>query len=139
MALAHVEKAERSLPDGRRDVSVRITLLLADGDLDTACSLAEAHAASPGVLEFLARAISKTRPVSAAGFLRRAIEATLPGLDARHYGAVVSQIRQVVALSPGKEADAWVESLKMRYRARRKFVGLLEGRETAEGSGRRRR
>ena len=59
-------------------------------------------------------------------FLKRVVNATLPGLDARHYGGAVAQIREVLALDPGSDAQAWLAELKARYRARRKFIALLD-------------
>lgn len=78
MALAHVEKEEQTLAGGRHNVSGRVTLLLADDDVETACSLAEAQTVGLGVLEQLARAVSRTCPALAAGFLKRVVDATLP-------------------------------------------------------------
>ena len=120
-----MEKKERQVGDGRRDVSARVTLLLNDGDSSAACSLAEAHAVGIGTLEQLACALASERPASAAGFLKRAVEATLPRLGPRDYQYAVDQIRDAIALSPGREADAWVADLKVRYRARRKLMELL--------------
>ena len=125
MALAHVQKTEKLVADGRRDVSTRAALLLADGDFSTACSLAEANAVGLATLDQLARAVAGTRPASAAMFLRRVVEATLPNMGPRQYQHAVDQIRQAISLKPGGEADAWVADLKARYRARRKFMELL--------------
>jgi uncharacterized Zn finger protein len=124
-ALTHVEKKERQVADGRHDVSTRVMLLLSDGDSSTACELAEAHAVGISTLEHLARAVARERPRSAAGFLKRVVEAALPNLQARNYQYAVNQIRDVVALDPGSEADAWVTELKARYKARRKLMELL--------------
>jgi hypothetical protein len=124
-ALSHVEDAERRRPDGRRDVSLRLQLLLADGDHAVARMLGEQEAADPAVLEHLARTVSRSDPTAAAGFLRRVIEATLPRTDAKHYASVVAQIRQVQALQPDAATDAWIADLKARYRSRRNLIALL--------------
>ena len=126
-ALSHVEADERRLPDGRRNVSLRLQLLVADRDLEAARVLGESEAADAPVLEHLARAVSRAHPIAAAGFLRRAIEATLPRMDAKHYAAVVAQVRQVQSLQPDAVTAAWIADLKARYRSRRKLMALLEG------------
>jgi uncharacterized Zn finger protein len=124
-ALAHVEKKERQVTDGRHDVSTRVMLLLSDGDSSAARELAEGHAVGISALEHLARAVAREHPRSAAGFLKRVVEATLPSLPARNYQYAANQIRDVIALDPGSEADAWLANLKTRYRARRKLMELL--------------
>lgn len=124
-ALAHIEKKERQAGDGRHDVTTRVMLLLADGDSSAARELAEKHVVGINVLEHLARAVASEHPRSAARFLKRVVEATLPNLQPRNYPYVANQIRDVVALDPGTEADAWLSDLKVRYKARRKLMELL--------------
>ncbi len=124
-ALAHVEKKERQSADGRHDVSTRVMLLLSDGDSTAARELAEAHAVGISTLEHLARAVVREHPRSAARFLKRVVEATLPNLQPRNYQYAANQIRDVIALDPGSEAEAWLAALKARYRARRKLMEYL--------------
>ena len=124
-AIAHVEDAEVRHANGRRDVSLRVQLLLADRDIDAARVLGECEVAAPAVLEQLARSVARTHPVAAAGFLRRVVEATLPRTDAKHYASVVAQIREVQSLQPDAATDAWIADLKARYRSRRKLIALL--------------
>jgi tetratricopeptide (TPR) repeat protein len=125
-ALDHVTSRERMLPDGRRDVSLRVTLLLADGDAGAACQLGEQHVLSPHVLDLLARATAESHPQSAAGFLRRSVDAGLPRVTARDYAAIANQIAQVMALAPGSASRDWLNEIRTAYRARRKFMALLD-------------
>jgi hypothetical protein len=125
-ALDHVTSRERMLPDGRRDVSVRVTLLLADGDIDEACQLGAQHALSPHVLDLLARETAESHPQSAAGFLRRSVDADLPRATARDYATIANQIAQVLALAPTSASRDWLDDVRIGYRARRKFIALLD-------------
>jgi hypothetical protein len=126
-ALEHAERQEPTGPDGRRNVSTRLVLLLADGDLDQARALAERHTASPQVLESLPRALVATQPVSAAALMRRVIDATLLRAMPKHYPAIVAQISEVSALDSGPETRAWIGRLKQQHRAKRKLMALLGG------------
>jgi len=62
------------LPDGRRDVSLRTRILIADRDVDAARLLVEPHALAPELLDSLARQIATTYPASPAGLLRRFVD-----------------------------------------------------------------
>lgn len=124
-ALSHIESREHRLPDGRRNVSLRLQLLLADRDIDAARVLGEQEAADPSVLEHVARAVARGNPIAAAGFLRRTVDATLPQTDSKHYAGIVKLIREVQSLQPDAVTAAWVADLKSRYHARRKLMGLL--------------
>ena len=81
-ALEHLESLERLTPDGRRDVSARVMMLMHDGDLEAACVLADTHALSPHTLETLALHLATAQPEVASRFLRRVVDFELPRAQA---------------------------------------------------------
>jgi hypothetical protein len=125
-ALAEVSRKERVLQDGRRDASLRVQLLVADEDFDAARQIAERHALSPPVLDQLASLIAATQPEAAAAFLRRSVDATLAQSQPRYYAHQARQIARVLALDPSSISQSWAERIRLQYRARRKFMGLLD-------------
>ena len=125
-ALKHVTARERKQNDGRSDATLRAQLLIADLSLDEACQLVEAQAVRPEVLEQLAGHLTKSQPEIAAGLLRRAIDATLPGSQPRDYAHQARQITRLLILAADKTSWTWVEEIRQRYRARRKFLALLD-------------
>ncbi len=125
-ALAHVAQAEERAPHGLQDVSRRVGLLLADGDADGARQLAERHAVSLPLLDTLADAVAQSHPASAAAFVRRCVDAALPRLDSSRYAHAAQRIALARRLLPGAATEAWIGDLRVRYRARRKLMGLLD-------------
>ena len=136
-ALEEVCRRERVLPDGRRDASLRTGLLVADQAFEAARVLAEQHALAPELLERLAQQIAATHPESAAGFLRRFVDAVLPRCKPRDYAHQAQQIARILALAPGPSSRAWVNQIRVQYRARRKLISLLDAAMTpGESPGR---
>ena len=131
-ALEEVCRRERTLPDGRCDVSLRARLLIADLDLEGARVLAEKHALAPELLVSLAQQIVTTHPASAAGLLRRFVDASLPRCRPRDYAYQAHQIARSLALAPGPSSRAWVNQIRVQYGARRKFISLLEAAMTPD-------
>ncbi|MEN1729629.1 MAG: DUF6880 family protein, partial [Pseudomonadota bacterium] len=92
-ALDEIAEREHLLDDGRHDVSLRIELLLAesapgeasDPALKEALDVALEHAASPFVLQRLAKASTPEHPQAAASLYRRAADAELPKANANTY------------------------------------------------------
>jgi len=125
-ALEFLQGDERVTEDGRRDVSVRVLLLLHDGDRDAARLLGEAQALSVHALTTLARHMEESHPKSAAGFLRRIVDFELPHAQARDYESLARMMAQVCRLAPGEEALRWVLEIRTKYRARRKFLEAVE-------------
>ncbi len=129
-ALEEVCRCERALPDGRRDASLRTSLLIADDDLEAARILAEQHALAPELLDSLAQRIATTHPESAAELLRRFVDAVLPRCLPRNYAYQAQQIARILALSPGQSSQAWVNQIRVQYSARRKFIAQLDAAMT---------
>jgi hypothetical protein len=125
-ALEEVCGRELALPDGRRDVSLRTVLLIADRDFEAARVLAEKHALAPELLDGLAQRIAVTHPQSAARLLRRFVDAMLSRCQPRDYAHLAQQIAQSLALAPDPSSRAWVNQIRVQYRARRKFISLLD-------------
>lgn len=132
-ALKHIEDAERRTDDGRRDVSNRVLLLLHDDDVEAARLLAEAQAMSVSALEVLARRIEHSHPESAAGLLRRIVDFELPRAQARHYERLAKMMARICRLAPGRESLDWVQGIRTRYRARRKFLDAVQAALTPRG------
>lgn len=124
-ALDHVQKQERRAEDGRPDVTARLNLLIADGDLETARRLAQSSGAHPGALERLAGKLEATHPEDAGLFLRRAVQFELPRVQPPHYAEIAGKIVRVVKLAPGAATQEWIAGIKTQYRSRRKLMALL--------------
>lgn len=125
-ALEHLESLERLTPDGRRDVSARVMMLMHDGDLEAACVLADTHALSPHTLETLALHLATAQPEVASRFLRRVVDFELPRAQASQYKRLARLIAEACRLSPGEQTLHWVRDVRATYRARSKFLGLLD-------------
>jgi tetratricopeptide (TPR) repeat protein len=125
-ALELLESKERLTPDGRREVSARVMMLLHDGDLEAARALAEAQAMSPQALETLASHLATTHPAVASRFLRRVVDFELPRAQASQYKRLARLIAEACRLAPGQETSDWVRDVRTIYRARSKFLGLLD-------------
>ncbi|HZF31754.1 MAG TPA: SWIM zinc finger family protein [Gammaproteobacteria bacterium] len=124
-ALEHVERAEKSAGKDR-DVSRRVRLLLADGDVDQARELGERHSVVEGLLEPLADALASSHAPSAAAFLRRAVDAALPGSSPPRYADLAASIARACVLDRSAQSDEWLAAIRARYRARRKLMALLD-------------
>jgi acetyl-CoA carboxylase carboxyltransferase component len=101
-------------------------LLIADRDFEAARVLAEKHALAPELLDGLAQRIAVTHPESAARLLRRFVDAMLPRCQPRDYAHLAQQIAQSLALAPDANSRAWVNQIRVQYRARRKLISLLD-------------
>ncbi len=124
-ALDHLRAAERHLDDGRPEASLRIELLMLDGDLEAARLLARQAAVRPGRLRDLASRIAADHPADAAALLRRVVNSDLPRVTPRDYAPIALEIAQVLRLAPGVDSQRWVDEIKLNYRARRKLMGLM--------------
>jgi tetratricopeptide (TPR) repeat protein len=125
-ALIHISRHERKIPDGRRDASLRVRLLMADQDLEGARQLAAHHAIHPHLLEQLAGKLGAIDPTSAAAFIKRSVEATLPRSQPRDYSHQAQQVARVLQLDPTPSSHTWVAEIRAQYGARRKFIALLD-------------
>ena len=125
-ALSELAERELRLDDGRRNVSMRVQLLLEDGAPEEALELVVTHAAHPELLIKVAEAVAAKHPKAAAGLFRRAADAELPRADAKTYQNVVPLIRNVAQLDDSQETRDWIERIRTRYKARRKLMGMMD-------------
>jgi hypothetical protein len=106
--------------------------MIADQDLEGARVLAEEHALAPELLDTLAKQIATIHPESAAGLMRRFVDASLPRCQPRDYAYLAQQIARSLALSPGPDSQAWVTRIRVQYGARRKLISLLDAATSDE-------
>jgi hypothetical protein len=123
-ALEIVARRERII-DGTCDATFTAELLLHDGDIDGAIQLAREHLLQSHLLTQLAATVATRDSQSAAQFMRRAVEAQLPTASTPHYSAVVHDIAACLKWDP-ETARPWIAELRSRYKARRKFIRLLD-------------
>ena len=124
-ALEELAEREFVLEDGRRIVSMRIQLLMAERSLDEALELALTHAADPGLLTGLAQAVARNQPQAAAKLYRRSADAELPQANAKTYKKVVPLLKSVAQLDDSQDTREWLQGIRTRYKARPKLIGMM--------------
>ena len=125
-ALEEIAVVEPRLDDGRRVVSLRVELLLADDAPDEALKLALSGAAHPEVLKMLAQEVDVRSPESAAVLYRRAVDHDLRVADAKKYRRIVPLIRRVAELDDSSDTRAWIEGIRKRYKMRSKLMAIMD-------------
>lgn len=127
-ALALVARKEPGDTDGKpRDVTLRVRLLEADGDIDGAVDLALRHPVYTPTLAQVAELAAESRPADAARLLQRVVESDLRPTDARGYPGIVRKIVRVQSLARDSDTRDWVDGIRNRYKARRKLMQLMDG------------
>lgn len=123
------ELAEREAKVGTgatRDVTLRVCMLAADGDLDAAVDLALQHAVEPGTLHATAESAADHRPADAARLMRRAVDYELRPTDARGYQEIVRKMARIRSIDDSADVREWIAAIRQRYKARRKLMQLMD-------------
>lgn len=119
-ALEHVAARERG------DATVRIVLLLHDGDIQAAAGLAANFAVAVHVLHTLAQRLRRSDPAKAGAFylrLARQQEQHLRG--ASDYPRLVAYLKDASALLPAPEWQPLIDLVRQNHARKPKLMGLL--------------
>lgn len=119
-ALAELTQRER--PD---DATLRVDLLLHDGDTATACRLAQGQTVRLELLRELAQRLESTDPVAAGSFWLRCIRAQQARLDHPQYESLVGMLQRVARLLPEQEWRPVVTELRQVHRLKKRLMSLL--------------
>ena len=107
------------------DASIRITLLMHDGDLDAALTLAQSHKVWPHTLRELAERVERTAPHAAGELYLRLAEALSTRLDPRHYADLVSCLRHASRLLPQEQWQPALAAVRTHHLRKTKLMGML--------------
>ena len=105
--------------------SLRITLLMHDGDLAAALEFATENAVMAGTLIELARALQSTQPQAAGALLLRVVDAELPRADAGRYAGLISLMQRATRLLPPSSWQPHLDTIKSTYARRPKLMALM--------------
>jgi len=109
-----------------RDVSVRVSWLLAERALDAALALAQQSGTRcmAGALETLARKLPKRHNTAAAQLLHRVFEEAMAAASSP-YAKPLELVRAILErLAPQEQAE-WLAELRVRYKPKRNFIAGL--------------
>ncbi len=109
-----------------RDVTLRVRMLGADGDLDAAVDLALQHAVELVALTAIAESAAHHRPADAARLMRRAVDHELKPTNARRYQGIVRKMTRIRSIDDSADTRDWIAAIRQRYKARRKLMQLMD-------------
>jgi tetratricopeptide (TPR) repeat protein len=120
-ALAEIAARERG------DASLRVRLLMHDGDLDTAVMLARAHHVWVDTLHGLAQRLERNQPTVAGEFYLRLSQEQLlqPQINSSSYPKLVANLKRASRLLPTVVWQPAVTALRQTYSRKTKLMTLL--------------
>jgi len=118
--------AEHEKPAPLRDVSLRLTWLLADDDVEAALALMQQNAVTcqHELREALALRLPKAHYATAVLWLRQVFD-TLMENASSPYTKPLELVRSIAQRLPQAEARAWLEQLRNTHKRKRNFVAGL--------------
>jgi uncharacterized Zn finger protein len=115
----------------RRDASILVELLLADGDVDAAWTAASAHGCRRSLWLALARAREADHPLDAVPIYQREVEHQVGFKRNDAYREAAALVRGIGRLleRAGRGADLapYLADLRARHRLKRNFIAALDG------------
>ncbi len=119
-ALDHVAALERG------DATVRMVLLLHDGDVQSATGVAGTHAVAAHMLHALAQRLRHSDPVTAGAFYLRLARQQAEHLrSASDYPRLVAHLKDASTLLPGEDWQPLLASVRENHARKPKLMGLL--------------
>lgn len=124
-ALAFLTEREVDGENGR-DVTTRVSLLMEDGDLPGAVTLARAHHVDHDILDALAKKSCDAFPAEAAAFWRRCVDGRVQAAQSRQYSSLVRLMKKARDCDPSEATAQWLEDLRERYRRRTALIERMD-------------
>lgn len=118
-ALAEVEQREQG------EVTLRVRLLLHDGDASTALVLAREHPVAPDTLAHLARRLEQDDPATSGAFYLRLARYEMTDLVYARYPVLVGFLRLAARLLPGAEVQATVTQVREQHARKTRLMALM--------------
>lgn len=110
----------------RGHATVRIDLLLHDGDVAAATSLAHDHAVMPQVLHVLAQRLRRSDPATAGAFYLRLARQQAEKLGyANEYPRLVAYLKDASKLLPATQWQPFLATVRAQHARKTKLMGLL--------------
>jgi uncharacterized Zn finger protein len=125
-ALALLASRESRDTDGRLIVTERVRLLVHDGDLSEAVTLARDGGLDPYSLERLAAQCSHAFPSDAAAFFRRCVDYRVQEAQSKQYPSLVKLMKRARDVDPGDETRQWLQAIRARYARRPALIERMD-------------
>jgi tetratricopeptide (TPR) repeat protein len=120
------EQGKKLDPKAMRDVSVRLEILLREKNVDEAVAISRNAVVSRQLVLMLADQASKAYPEISTPIYRREIEHWAGIGSNRNYDQAIAFLNKLLPLLPVGDRRSYLADLRLRFRAKRNFIKLLE-------------